>query len=137
MKTDRRRREDLVKPLLVTLIAFILVVAVLSYAALHLAREADRNTHQIKQEQVAIEKSCILLNNAIIMSSKAAADPSSPTAALVEGLLTIIPPKYARLYEQRAAGQNTTVIPLVNCRLVAQHPDDIKATQLLFHHPTP
>lgn len=82
-----------------------------------------------KQNRQAIEKGCILLNNAIISSTTVAGDPKSASAALVQGVLEVIPAKYVRLYKQRV-GAGQPVIPLVDCEKVADHPEDIQAIPL-------
>jgi hypothetical protein len=82
-----------------------------------------------QQNKQAIEKSCILLNNAIVRSTKAQTDPDSPSIPLVRGILAVIPRKYATEYAVRSR-TNMTVIPLIDCHTVADHPEDIHAEQL-------
>lgn len=79
-----------------------------------------------KKNREAIEKGCILLNNAIVNSTRAQADPESPSAALIAGILAVIPRKYVILYTERTK-KNPFVVPLVDCKAVAEHPEAIQA----------
>lgn len=82
-----------------------------------------------QKNKLAIEKSCTLLNNAVIHSSRASTDPNSPSAALITGILTVIPSKYIKQYQERSKNF-TTVVPLINCERVAEDPDSIEAVRL-------
>lgn len=76
----------------------------------------------------AIRKGCILLNNAIIRSSTASSQPA--TRILVTEILRQASPQTVADYKAALAKQGPTIIPLVDCDQVANHPDAIKAIQL-------
>lgn len=112
---------------MLALIVFIGIVVVVVVRSGQTREIATKN-------QEAIEKGCTLLNNAIITSTQAQADPESPTSALITGILEVIPKKYVILYAERSK-KNPFVVPLINCRRVAEHPEDIRAVPV--KKPTP
>lgn len=105
----------------------IAALAVFATAVYAIADEANKNRQ-------SIEKGCILLNNAIVQSSATASDPKSPSSALIAGIMRVIPPQYVKLYETRLKKQGPTILPLINCRKVADHPDAIRAIPLRSPH---
>jgi hypothetical protein len=106
-------------------IALVVGMAVIAVVVYDVVDRANKN-------KLAIEKSCTLLNNAVIRSSASQTSPNSPTVPLIQGILEVIPQKYVNEYIMRSK-DNTTVIPLINCEKVADHPESIHAEQL----PTP
>jgi len=109
-------------PRTIALFIGVIVIVAIIY---DVADRANKN-------KLAIEKGCILLNNAIIKSSASQTDPHSPSVPLIQGILATIPKKYVDEYLVRSR-QNPTVVPLIDCKKVADHPGDIKAEQI----PTP
>lgn len=103
-------------------LALICGVVTLSIVVYTLSSRAEQN-------RLAIEKGCILLNNAVIRSSQAAADPKGASAALIAGVLKVIPDRFVRQYATRSRGVRT-VVPLVDCERVAEHPEEIRAVAL-------
>lgn len=104
---------------LLALIAFSMVVYVI----------ADRQS----RNRLAIEKGCILLNNAIIRSSTASSNPRSPSTILVREILTEAVQNnrgYVVKEFQAATRRGPLVIPLIDCKKVADDPGNIKAIPL-------
>lgn len=86
---------------------------------------------RITQNKTAIEKSCILLNNAILQGQAQAAKPGSSTNVLVESIVGHMTGAERQSYRQaltrEAKGPPQGVQP-VDCEKVADDPDKIKAT---------
>lgn len=116
-----RRIGDWIKRHII-IVSFVGCIAVLCGVVYTLAYNAEQN-------RLAIEKGCVLLNNAIVRSTQAAVDPNGASAALVAGILRVIPKEFVEQYEERVKGQ-TTVVPLIDCENVADHPEEIRAIPL-------
>jgi hypothetical protein len=78
------------------------------------------------RNKTAIEKSCTLLNNAIIKSTQAQAQPDSPGAILIAEILRTAPSdvkaQYQTAVENSSGGASDL---LIDCKQVADHPEDI------------
>lgn len=77
-------------------------------------------THKNRE---AIEKGCILLNNAIIRSSQA--PPSPATKILIEAILSQAPQATVVRYKAASHERPPSIITLVDCHAIAQHPETI------------
>jgi hypothetical protein len=105
-------------------VGFLAAIAVLATVVFIIV---DRQS----QNRRAIEKGCILLNNAIIQSQAGAS--KGPTAILVKEILRNAAEdgrQYVVQNYTEAVKKNPTVIPIINCKAVAKHPDVIKALPL-------
>lgn len=85
-----------------------------------------------KRNRQAIEKGCILLNNAIVQSSQSGANPASKI--LVQEILRNAE-AHGRFYvtagyEKAIASQGATFIALIPCSKVAHDPESITAIKL-------
>lgn len=81
------------------------------------------------RNRVAIEKSCVLLNNAIIRSGAAGGGPSR---ILVDEILRNARQHHREfvIVQYKDALGKTKQVQLVNCEQVAKEPGDIKADPL-------
>lgn len=101
------------------ILGFVGFIAVLAAVVYSLQDNAERN-HD------AIRKGCILLNNAIVESSRATGGKA--TADLIRVIERLMSPGELRQYKIDARAQgHTTIIKLVRCDVVANHPDRIRA----------
>lgn len=95
---------------------FIIVMAAVVYS---LEFSAQKN-HE------AIKKGCILLNNAIVESSRSAVkDPA--TRILLASILKHLTPQQLQAYKVAVHHRPPTIVKLVRCDIVANHPDQIRA----------
>lgn len=103
-------------------IGFIAMIAVIAIAVYDVGDRAHKN-------RVAIEKSCVLLNNAIIRSGAAGGEASR---ILIEEILRnarLNGRAYVEVKYKNSLGQ-VKQIQIVNCEEISRHPDQIKADPL-------
>lgn len=83
---------------------------------------------QVHSNKLAIEKSCVLLNNAILRSQSQAVKPGSSTAILVRIILRNGTQQEVANFFAATEREKTAANPiLVKCGKVADDPDQIKA----------
>lgn len=103
-------------------IGFVLSIIILFAIVLDVLDRAQKN-------KIAVEKSCVLLNNAIIRSGAAGGGPSR---ILIEEILRNAQ-QHHRAYvvvQYQNALKQTRQLTLVNCQEVARNPENIKADPL-------
>jgi hypothetical protein len=109
-------------------LVLMIVGTVLSVFALSTLHRVDSAEFKIDNQKVALEKGCILLNNAIIQSSQVTPRPQSASAVLVESILKRMTPEERQRYKDALKNAKKPIIKLANCKQLAQHPDSIRAT---------
>lgn len=128
--SGRRLKDRMaaITPLLLAIAVVLLIVAaVLSTISLRTLDKVDSNEFRVKRQTVALEKGCILLNNAIIQSSQITIRPKSASAVIVESIVRQMTPDERRRYVEASKQAGPPIIDLADCKKLAKDPDKIVA----------
>lgn len=87
--------------------------------------------NRVNKNTTAIEKGCVLLNNAIVKSSTTgAAGQPKATRILLESIIRNMTPEEKKAYNEALRQPPDLSSFLVDCVKVAKHPEKIKALQI-------